>query len=70
MKENDSYMFSNEFEDDSCMFSNMFYNDFENDSCMFSNEFEDEGWYGNLHRFDNCDFNDDFLRVRKWGLLT
>ena len=24
----------------------------------------------NLHRFDNCDFNNDFLIVRKWGLLT
>ena len=23
-----------------------------------------------LHRFDNCDFNNDFLIVRKWGLLT
>ena len=24
----------------------------------------------NLHRFDNCDFNNNFLIVRKWGLLT
>ena len=24
----------------------------------------------NLHRFDNCDFNNDFLRVRKWGVVN
>ena len=24
----------------------------------------------NLHRFDNCDFNDEFLRVRKWGFCN
>ena len=33
-----TWMFYNEFEDDSCMF----YNKFEDDSCMFSNEFGDE----------------------------
>ena len=55
-----SNMFYNDFEDDSCMFSNMFYNDFEDDSCMFSNEFEDEGWNGDLHRFVNWCFNCEF----------
>ena len=38
LKENDSCMFYNKFEDEGWLF----YNKFEDDSCMFSNEFEDE----------------------------
>ena len=41
----------------------------ENDSCMFSNEFGDEGWNGDLHWFDNCDFNDEFLTVGNGGFV-
>ena len=26
--------------------------------------------HGDLHRFDNCDFNNDFLRVRKWRFVN